>query len=131
MTYHKWPLQQLSIGRRQCTLPFATFATSETKILIGKESTQVKLISKHNSPILQLELRMHQAYHFLQHIFFRIKDHNQLSLLDPLRHPRWVVTQSPSPLSLRLYGANLNRTNARLYISKCDTQYSQHRLVSS
>lgn len=30
MTYHKWPLQQLSIGRRQSTLPFA--ATPETKI---------------------------------------------------------------------------------------------------
>ena len=30
MTDHKWPLQQLSIGRRQSTLPFA--ATPETKI---------------------------------------------------------------------------------------------------
>ena len=56
MTYHKWPLQQVSIRRRQITVPFA--ATPETKTLFWKESTQVNLIIKHILPLLQIELRM-------------------------------------------------------------------------
>ncbi len=55
MTYHKCPLQRLSIGRRQFTLPFA--ATSGTKILIW-EGTQVMRIIKRIQPVLQVELRM-------------------------------------------------------------------------
>jgi hypothetical protein len=46
MTYHKWSLQQRSIGHRETTLPYA--ATPETKILLWKESTQVELIIKQN-----------------------------------------------------------------------------------
>ena len=56
MTYRKWPRQQLSIGCRQFTLPFA--ATFDTKVLNWKESTQVMLIINHFLRILQVELRM-------------------------------------------------------------------------
>ena len=88
----------------------------------------MKLITKHNSAdriANALGVRSSAAQLISNH------DHNQLSLLDAPRHPWWVATQSPSPLSLSLYGADLNRTNARLFISKCDTQHSQHKLVSS